>query len=316
MGASLKDQVFELLEVLDKQLDGGPRSTLLKLWARDAVQSGGGLDEVSVRLEEALVTGRLYTPERLSWSHRVGIDRFGVYADIEVESVPFKMRWIPPGRFLMGSPEGEVGREDYEGPQREVELTIGFWLCEVPCTQALWIAVVGENLSYFKDPLDHPAEQVCFFDALRFTFVLNEKIPGLDANLPTEAQWEYACRAGNQEARYGELKAVAWYDENSNRPHPVGQKAPNRFGLYDMLGNINEWCADGMRDYARGSVIDPVGPQDEEEGEERVIRGGAFGNHGYEVRAAWRDRRARGNRDYSVGFRFSAMPGGSCGFPK
>ncbi len=294
------------LQVLDKQFDRGSRFTLLKLWVEDVVRSGGELEEVLVRLDEALCGGQLHTPKRLSWSQRVGADRFGVFADVEVGSVSFKMRWIPAGRFLMGSPENEEGRYEDEGPQHEVRLTEGYWLCEVPCTQVLWEAVMGKNPSRFNDRPEHPVERVSWDDCQSFLRKLNEKVPGLDAELPTEAQWEYACCAGSQEARYGELEKVAWYRENSDQQtHPVGRKAPNAWGLYDMLGNVWEWCVDGMRDYKKGPVADPVGPQDEGKGAERMIRGGYWRATARYARAAKRYCFGRGIRLHSLGFRLS-----------
>ncbi len=301
--SSLKEQVMKQLQVLEEQFDRDHRFTLLKLWAEDTVRSGGELGEVSVRLDEALCGGQLHTPKRLSWSQRVGTDPFGVFADVDVGSVSFTMRWIPAGRFLMGSPENEEGRYEYEGPQHEVDLTEGYWLCETPCTQVFWEAVIGENPSRFKDRPEHPVEQVSFDDVERFLAALNAKVPILHAEIPTEAKWEYACRAGSDEPRYGELEQVAWYRDNSNRQtHPVAQKAPNAWGLYDMLGNVWEWCADGRREYEEGPVTDPVGPQDE--GARRVIRGGAWADAQL-VRAASRRGILRDYRIHWLGFRLS-----------
>ncbi len=347
--ASLKEQVMKQLQALDEKLERDSQFTLLKLWAEDTVQSEVGLEEVSVRLDEALFSGKLYTPERLSWCQRVGIDRFGVFAELKVELILFKMRRISAGRFLMGSPESEQGHDEDEGPRHEVELTEGFWLCETPCTQALWKAVMGDNPSEFKSA-ERPVENVGWDDCQSFLQKLNERLPGLQAQLPTEAQWEYACRAGTTTSTYaGELEilgernaplldSIAWYGGNSGVEFDieegydssdwqekqyehtkagtriVGQKVPNAWGLYDMLGNVDEWCAERLRDYGKGSVTDPVGPQDG--GVRRVIRGGAWFHYAQGVRAANRGDYHRAYRNGDLGFRFSVMPGGSYGSMK
>ena len=145
----------------------------------------------------------------------------------------------------------------------------------------------GDNPSRFNGD-EHPVEEVSWDDTQTFLQKLNALRPGLDAGLPTEAQWEYACRAGTQEARYGELEAVAWYNGNaSHTTHPVGLKAPNAWGLHDMLGNVWEWCQDYYDDYqVVGDVTEnPVGPS---RGVGRVLRGGSWLNPAQFVRAAFR----------------------------
>ena len=187
------------------------------------------------------------------------------------------MRWIPPGRFLMGSLEDEAGRYDWEGPQHEVTIARGFWLFDTPCTQALWQAVMdGDNPSRFQSP-DRPVENVSWNDVQEFLTRINKKVSGLDLVLPSEAQWEYACRAGTTTALYtgeieilGERNApaldpITWYGGNSGvgfeldngydsgdwpkkqydhkraGTRPVGLKAANPWGgLSDMLGNVWE----------------------------------------------------------------------------
>ena len=231
---------------------------------------------------------------------------------IVVGDVDHRLRWIPPGRFLMGSPETEVGRWDDEGPVHEVELSAGYWLGETPVTQALWEAVMGENPSHFQGAT-RPVEQVSFEDCQEFLGRLNQLVPGLGARLPTEAEWERACRAGTQTAtwrgdlRPGEeaavLERIAWYDETSNtKTHPVRKKKPNPFGLYDMLGNVWEWCADWYGPYQAGLQVDPVGPP---AGSERALRGGSFASWAGNVRAATRDSCHPGGLAYNVGFRLA-----------
>jgi formylglycine-generating enzyme required for sulfatase activity len=179
------------------------------------------------------------------WS-ATGQDRHGVWAEIDVppatgKPVRQRMRWIAPGRFRMGSPEGEAGRYDNEGPQHEVQVSRGFWLFDTPCTQALWEAVMGDNPSRFQSP-ERPVEQVSWEEVQEFLRRIEERVPGLA--LPTEAQWEYACRAGTQTATYaGDLEilgdsnaplldAIAWYSGNSG----VGFELDNGWDSSDWPG--------------------------------------------------------------------------------
>jgi formylglycine-generating enzyme required for sulfatase activity len=165
--------------------------------------------------------------------------------------VKIVMCWIPPGDFLMGSPEDEVGHRDNE-TQHRVKITQGFWLAKTPTTQRQWSAVMGNNPSHFKGG-DLPVEQVSWSDicggesrAGGFLGKLNQfASAGGKFDLPTEAQWEYACRAGTTGPYAGDLDEVAWYHANSRlRTHPVGLKKSNDWGLNDMHGNVCEWCAD------------------------------------------------------------------------
>ena len=259
------------------------------------------------------------------WASGWGQDRFGVYVAFTIGAATQRLRWIPPGRFMMGSLEKEEGRFDWEGPRHEVTLTEGFWLFDTPCTQALWQAVMGENPSRFKSPT-RPVEQVSFEDVQGFLDKLNERVPGLDLGLPSEAQWEYACRAGTDTATYagdmriiGEnnapvLDAIAWYGGNSGAgfeldngadssgwtekqydhtragTRPVAQKAANPWGLYDMLGNVWEWCGDHWHDSYKDAPTDGSAWIDADGGVGlRVIRGGSWGNDARGVRAAYRN---------------------------
>ena len=195
--------------------------------------------------------------------------------------------------------------ENYnEGPQHEVRLSTGYWLFDTPVTQALWSQVMGDNPSHFPGP-KQPVEQVSWDDAQRFLERINDLVPGLDLVLPTEAQWEYACRAGTTTANYGggekDLADIAWFSDNSDRQtHPVAMKRCNAWGLHDMLGNVWEWCADDLRSYEAASAADPVGPLDSAE---RALRGGSWSNDARDVRAAIRDASDRDYRNNSIGFR-------------
>ena len=250
-----------------------------------------------------------------SWASAVGRDTYGLWAAFEVEGVRQRLRWIPPGRFWMGSPEDEKGRWDDEGPRHSVTLTEGFWLAEAPCTQALWKAVMGENPSQFQGD-DKPVEKVSWDDSQRFIERLNQRFHDFEARLPTEAEWEYACRAGTTSAIWCDedsrtekserkkLGDIAWYDANSGgETHEVMSKEANPWGLYDLLGNVDEWCWDPWRDaYSGLAEIDPEGPR---KGSERVIRGGSWIDHARDVRAADRSGFAPGVRLPVLGFRLS-----------
>lgn len=247
-----------------------------------------------------------------AWAVEWGEDRHGLFMSFAVGEVVQKLRWIPPGRFTMGSSENEVWRRESEGPQHEVELTEGFWLGETPCTQALWQAVMSENPSHFVGP-DLPVEQVSWEDCQEFFNRLNQQVPDLQARLPSEAEWEYACRAGTttptwvgdltigKDGSAPELEKIAWYGANrGGQTHPVRTKAVNPWGLYDMLGNVWEWCQDWFGPYDGVVKSNPIGP---EVGSERVVRGGASYNDALLVRAALRIGLVPGDRVSNVGFR-------------
>jgi formylglycine-generating enzyme required for sulfatase activity len=195
-----------------------------------------------------------------------------------------------------------------------VELTRGFWLAEAPVTQRLWQAVVGSNPSKFTGD-DRPVEQVSWDDCQVFLQKANGKHGGLNVRLPTEAEWEYACRAGTTGPTWlgkneaGVLQRIAWYDGNSgNETHPVKQKAANPWGLYDILGNVWEWCSDWLSlvGYPSGRVVDPTGPGDLA-GAERVCRGGSWAVDfwGLHPRAAYRSSYEPETRIDILGFRLA-----------
>jgi hypothetical protein len=200
-------------------------------------------------------------------------------------------RWVPAGRFTMGSPLSELGRNEDEN-QHDVDISRGFFLAETACTQSQWEAVMEGNPSLFIDP-NNPVDSVSWDAAVEYCRRLTAKqqgegiLPeGWKWRLPTEAEWEYAARAGTKRARYGKLESIAWYEGNSSgHTHPVKQKAPNAWGLHDMLGNVEEWCEDYYEDYPTKNVTDPKGPSS---GEERIIRGGYWLSDTSEARLAVR----------------------------
>jgi formylglycine-generating enzyme required for sulfatase activity len=226
--------------------------------------------------------------------------------------------YIQPGQFLMGSPKDEPERFDRE-KQHKVILTEGFYMQETPVTQGQWEAVMGNNPSRFKEGgPECPVEQVSWEDAREFLQKLNEKSSELEYRLPTEAQWEYACRAGTTTPFWtGECLSTdeANYDGNNplkgcpkgvyrEKTTPVKKFAPNPWGLYDMHGNVWEWCADWFGDYPDGPVTDPNGPSD---GADRVYRGGSWINYAGSCRSAYRYHATPDLRNYNLGFRALAV---------
>ena len=206
----------------------------------------------------------------------------GSRESITLKSVPFAFRWCPPGDFLMGSPEAAKRQyADSFVPQHPVSISHGFWLQETEVTQAQYEMVTGETPSFWRERDGrkdaHPVESVSWNDAVRFCEALSKLDADHEYRLPTEAEWEYACRAGQPECRYGEINEIAWVFENTDEGHgssghrPVGQKKPNRWGLHDMFGNVAEWCLDWSAPAASIATIDPTGPRT---GTSRVVRGG------------------------------------------
>jgi formylglycine-generating enzyme required for sulfatase activity len=239
-----------------------------------------------------------------------------------INSIGMKLVRIPAGTFKMGSPQNEQYRSEFED-QYDVTLTQDYFLGAFAVTQAQYTQVMGENPSYFQgdgmegDSSHHPVEQVAWDDAVEFCQRLS-KLPAEKAScrvyrLPTEAEWEYACRAGSQTAycfggNLDSLDDYAWFDDNSDEhPHPVGEKQPNAWGLYDMHGNVWEWCSDWYGEYPKGAVCDPVGPS---EGlrPRRVYRGGGWGNGAGECRSSNRVARYVVYRNRGVGFRLALSP--------
>ena len=210
--------------------------------------------------------------------------------------------WIPKGSFMMGSPELESGRDKNE-KQHRVNLTKGYWLGATEVTQGQWEAVMGNDPSKFKlCGSNCPVEQVSWGDAQEFIKKLNGKGYGSFA-LPTEAQWEYAARAGTTTAySFGnypsQLGDYAWYRGNSEKTHAVASKKPNPWGLYDMYGNVFEWTEDRYSSYG---TTDFTGY--ESYNSDRVFRGGSWNINAQYLRSAFRGRNSPGNRFDFVGFR-------------
>lgn len=208
--------------------------------------------------------------------------------------------WVPAGTFRMGSTSAEA-REN-ERPPIRVLVHRGFWLGKYEVTQSEWRAVMGTNPAQFSGcGPDCPVERVSWNDAQEFIGKLNARAGGSRYRLPTEAEWEYAARAGTPGDRYGDLEAIAWYARNSGRKtHPVGRKLANAWGLYDMLGNVWEWVEDRYGDYPGASAMDPRGRGTRRA---RVGRGGSWDAIARACRASARGNGLPGNRTEMVGFR-------------
>ena len=266
------------------------------------------------------------------WADAFGDDDFGLWADFVLKGERQRLRWIEPGSFVMGSPAEERRRIDdkdirdwadrHESPAHPVTISQGFWLADTPCTQALWAAVLGgQNPSHFaegKEAPQRPVEQVTWDDAQRFVQALAQALPHSRPGLPSEAEWEYACRAGAQTAYWW---GDQFHADLANAAHPKGGTSPvkqyraNPWGLHDMHGNVWEWCADTvLRTYQGRPEADPQGIA---EGDVRVLRGGAWHYHAAYARAAYRYRALRGQAWLNCGFRLalrSSGPGGPAGF--
>jgi formylglycine-generating enzyme required for sulfatase activity len=224
--------------------------------------------------------------------------------------IKLEMIAIPGGTFRMGSPKSEKGRNDDEGPQHQVTVS-PFYLGKYQVTQAQWQAVMGTTVKQQRDkehkdwPLcgegnDYPMYYVSWDEAQEFCRRLSQQT-GKTYRLPTEAEWEYACRAGSTGDYAGNLNAMAWYGNNSgSKMHPVGQQKANAFGLFDMHGNVWEWCQDWYGGYSSDDQSDPTGPA---KGEFRVVRGGSWLSVGASCRSAYRNRDAPGVRDDIIGLR-------------
>ena len=309
-------------------LQSPPLAGISGAWVGDALASlyrpGASAEEIVWTETHNLSSGSRAAKAEL----RFGLDRlFGVVAEIQL-AIPSglavqRLRWIEPGRFRMGSPADEPDRFEDEGPQHWVTLTRGFWLADTACPQAFWQAVTGKNPSAIKGP-DRPVENVSWNDVQDFLRRLEELVPGIGADLPTEAEWEYACRAGTETAfNCGPTLTPDQANLATGETVPVRSFPPNGWGLYQMHCNVWEWCADGQRDYGNEPVTDPLGPL--ESNGPRVIRGGTWFDPARGARSAFRDAIPPGVADVHdfQGFRLclrsiessQGRPGGPVGAP-
>ncbi|MEM8485582.1 MAG: SUMF1/EgtB/PvdO family nonheme iron enzyme [Bacteroidota bacterium] len=327
-------------EVIEENLHAA--KCVVVLWSRASVKSRWVRDEATEGLERGILAPvkieevkppmgfrSIHTASLIGWGHgaqetafvelTADIKRFvkpsvveskvsrtkakkeAVPAPAFTNSIGMEFVRIEPGTFMMGSNE-----YDSEKPVHQVTISKGFYLGKYPITQEEWQAVMGENPSNFKGKR-HPVESISWTDAQEFIKRLNERESCHGCHrLPTEAEWEYACRAGTTTAyRFGDreeqLGAYAWYWENSGKKtHPVGQKQPNPWGLYDMHGNVWEWVEDWYGPYSSGAQTDPKGLNS---GSGRVVRGGGWYDDAGNARSAFRDYWWPDARNLYVGFR-------------
>lgn len=217
---------------------------------------------------------------------------------VVVAGVTFEFVQIPAGEFMMGSTNGR----DDERPVHRVRISRAFEMCKYQVTQAQWEAVMGNNPSHFKGP-DRPVERVSWDDTQEFIKKLNQNDSKYQYRLPTEAEWEYACRAGTAGNYAGRIDRMAWYGSGAGgETHPVGKKKPNKWGLYDMHGNVWEWCQDWYDRgyYAQSPDTDPQGPTS---GSARVTRGGGWYLRAMGCRSAGRLLTSPEDRFLALGFR-------------
>ena len=265
------------------------------------------------------------------------LDEYGVRADLNLitpaDDLIQSLRWIEPGTFRMGSSDDEPERAYYEGPRHSVTISRGFWLADTSCTQALWQAVMGDNPSFFKDDPQQPVEQVSWHHVQNFLRELEKLLPACRADLPTEAEWEYACRAGTTRSFSFGPQQITPQQVNywGRNPQEVGEPSEfraktvavkslpaNAWGLYEMHGNVVEWCKDGMRRYDEQAQIDPFGPVADGDDEPRSVRGGSWGSNARRTRSAFRNAYRPGDALNTQGFRFclrSIQPGQEPGSP-
>ncbi len=253
------------------------------------------------------------------WASAYGDDEFGYWMELTIKDAVQRFRWIHPGEFLMGSPSDEEDRIDEREAQHPIILTKGYWLADTSCTQAFWEAVMGENPSYFdktSEASNLPVEQISWEDCQQVIKRLNGEIKGLQLRLPSEAEWEYACRAGNASPfSFGESLDSSQANFNGGYPYKaekgefrqrtveVKSFESNAWGLYQMHGNVWEWCLDWYRDDYEADVLkDPVGPGS---GKDRVLRGGSWRIEGLWLRSAFRAMDKLDVRDSYVGVRFA-----------
>ncbi|BCG65537.1 MAG: formylglycine-generating enzyme [Methyloprofundus sp.] len=252
----------------------------------------------------------------LQITEHIARDQYGLYTDLSIKNITQRFRYIEPGTFMMGSPADEPKREPWgKETQHQVTLTKGFWMADTTVTQAFYQVVMGENPSRFKLSANHPVERVSWKDAQIFIEKLNKLVPTLQVQLPTEAQWEYACRAGSQtvfsfgvnitteQVNYGGNYPYAGAEKGLFRKATVEVKSlpANAWGLYAMHGNVWEWCADVYQDDLGSDEV--INPLTEEGSISRVIRGGSWYDSGWLVRSAMRGHGSPAERYNGTGFR-------------
>lgn len=254
------------------------------------------------------------SPEIPTWADSCIRDELGLKARVTLSGTEQWFRWIEPVTFQMGSPETEAGRYERE-TQHEVRLTQGYWIADTACTQDVWQAVMKENPSKFQGK-SRPVETISWDDIQIFLHLSNQQKFALNLRLPTEAEWENSCRAGSIGAFNFDdepsLKRInyrgtwdhydEWKEEALQQTSDVKKYRPNAWGLYEMHGNVMEWCEDWFEPFTNKLSFDPKGP---EKGESRVLRGGSWVRRGRLCRSAFRNRGASSERDVNFGLRLA-----------
>jgi formylglycine-generating enzyme required for sulfatase activity len=252
-----------------------------------------------------------------SWASDWGEDEFGLWMAFAYKSVRQVFRWCEPGTFMMGSPPEEPERQSLGADEtlHEVTLSKGFWIADTPVTQALWEVVMGKHSSRFSGA-DRPVENPSWDDAQAFINKMNGLKAELKLCLPSEAQWEYACRAGTtMPFSWGDQIDSTLVNFDGNYPYNDGRNSEyreqtvdvkslpcNDWGLYQMHGNVWEWCQDWYGKYPAGPVTDPEGPGT---GGGRVLRGGSWIADGRHCRSAFRRHFVPSYRNNYIGFRLA-----------
>lgn len=316
---------YEETQYIEMQ-DGANANAVVKKKNGDVMRGAMATEEITLNLDIGINVEAVYKSKFAKiflddGNHRTAMN-FDVMQSVDgthfavtgeetiTNSIGMTFKLIKPGSFMMGSPRNEAKREIDE-VLHKVTLTKGFYIQTTEVTQAQWAALMKNNPSFFYEcGHECPVESVSWSDVHKFINQLNEKEYGRRYRLPTEAEWEYAARAGTSTAySFGKdsnkLKDYAWYNGNADKIQPVAGKKPNAWGLYDMYGNVWEWCQDWYGDYLLEDVEEPWGPSD---GLYRVKRGGSWVRNASRCRSAFRDGFKPGFRYYDLGFRLAFSP--------
>jgi formylglycine-generating enzyme len=309
------DEEAAFLENLRENPDAPEARLIFADWLQERGDPRHEMLRLTLELTSAVrQADRAMLETRLRDLTRQGIRPVGPFF---TNSIGMEFVWIPAGRFRMGSPRSQQGR-DQDETLHTVVFPRGFYMSIHLVTQKHWVRVMKNNPSHFREGEDLPVEWISWLDCQRFCRRL-KKIDGNEYRLPTEAEWEYSCRAGSSTAfhfgddiGFDDANYESSYSYRKTREHPprnrttpVGSFRPNAFGLYDCHGNLQEFCQDWYGPYPIRRVIDPKGP---ESGENRMIRGGSWGAHPARCRCAEREWMRSDDRSQFVGFRICFTP--------
>jgi formylglycine-generating enzyme required for sulfatase activity/tRNA A-37 threonylcarbamoyl transferase component Bud32 len=305
------DRVNELVEALSGEMAKYVRQDKAAEHLRELADLVGKLDD-NVRkwtIRRDLLEG----PGQPSWAAAYDRDNYGLYADLVIKrgdkDIKQRFRYCPASTFTIGS-KGDEKDRDKDEAQVQMTLSKSFWIADTECSNGFWNAVGGSNPSRYDDS-ERPVERLSWDEAVGFAKKLSDKVPGLSASLPTEAQWECACRTGiagrfigdGKEATDKDIDTLMWSVRNSGaEPKGVGRRFPNTIGLFDMHGNVWEWCQDRYGVYPGIGATDYIGAQEDTV----VARGGSWGDKIEKCRAANRLEVSKDMRTVYLGFRLVA----------